>query len=43
MENKFFEDLTIDESLEIDAGAFAAIGAAFYYAVCYGVIVAILS
>jgi len=24
MENTFFEDITIDESLEIDAGAFSA-------------------
>jgi len=27
MENTYFEDITIDESLEIDAGAFSAIPA----------------
>jgi len=44
MENKHFTELTVDESLEIDAGSFAAVGAAgaFYGVVCYGAIWPIL-
>ena len=40
MEN-LFRDITVDESLEIDAGAFAAVSAAAspISVICYGILV----
>ena len=37
-----FEDLTVDESLEIDAGAFAAAAGSVIGVLCYAILIPVL-